>query len=193
MSMLDFLALMTIILWPIIPLFWIPVHGLSRIIKKIGLLTYVTPLLTWLPLAYIIYSNRTFVLQFKINLTLILNITGISLLVLGTLLHVWTGQLLGLWGLVGLPEVSTRIKGKLITRGPFAVVRHPTYFAHILMFSGIFLITGVIAIGIITLFDFLLVYTIITPLEEKELLNRFGEEYRLYKNRVPKFFPRFHF
>jgi len=191
--MLDFLALMTIILWPIIPLFWIPVHGLSRIIKKIGLLTYVTPLLTWLPLAYIIYRNRTFVLQFKVDLSVILNITGISLLVLGTLLHVWAGQLLGLWGLVGLPEVSTNIKGKLITRGPFAVVRHPTYFAHILMFSSIFLITGVIAIGIITLLDFLLVYTIITPLEERELLNRFGEEYRLYKKRVPKFFPRVHF
>jgi len=184
---------MTIILWPIIPLFWIPVHGLSRIIKRIGLLTYVTPLLTWLPLAYLIYRNRTFVLQFKINPSVILSITGITLLVLGTLLHVWTGQLLGLWGLVGLPEVSTKIKGELTTRGPFAVVRHPTYFAHVMMFSGIFLMTGVIAIGIITLLDFLLVYIIIIPLEEKELLNRFGEGYRLYKKRVPKFFPRTHF
>jgi protein-S-isoprenylcysteine O-methyltransferase Ste14 len=97
-----------------------------------------------------------------------------------------------LWGLIGLPEVSTRIKGKLVTEGPFSVVRHPTYFAHTLIFSGIFLITGVGAVGIITLLDFLVVFVLIIPLEEKELLNRFGKDYNLYRERVPKYFPRVH-
>jgi protein-S-isoprenylcysteine O-methyltransferase Ste14 len=191
--MLDLLALMTIILWPVIPLFWIPVHGLSRIFKKLGLLTYIVPFFTWLPLAYLIFKNRTFVLNYKLDLPTVLNISGIPLLVLGILLHIWTGKLLGLWGLIGLPEVSTRIKGKLITEGPFSVVRHPTYFAHTLMFSGIFLITEVISIGIITLLDFLLVSVLIIPLEENELLNRFGKDYNLYRERVPKYFPRVHF
>lgn len=184
---------MTIILWPVIPLFWIPVHGLSRIFKKLGLLTYIIPLFTWLPLAYLIYANRTFILHYKLDLPVVLNISGIPLLVLGTLLHIWTGKLLGLWGLIGLPEVSTRIKGKLVTEGPFSVVRHPTYFAHTLMFSGIFLITEVISLGIITLLDFLLVYILIIPLEENELLHRFGKDYNLYRERVPKYFPRIHF
>jgi protein-S-isoprenylcysteine O-methyltransferase Ste14 len=191
--MLDLLALMTIILWPVIPLFWIPVHGLSRIFKKLGLLTYMMPLLTWLPLAYLIYKNRTFVLNYKLDLPMVLNISGIPLLVLGILLHIWTGKLLGLWGLIGLPEVSTRIKGRLVTEGPFSVVRHPTYFAHALMFSGVFLVTEVISLGIITLLDFLLVSILIIPLEEKELLNRFGKDYNLYRESVPKFFPRFRF
>jgi protein-S-isoprenylcysteine O-methyltransferase Ste14 len=190
--MSDFLALMTIIFWPVIPLFWIPVHGLSRILKRLGFLTYLLPLVTWVPLAYLIYSLKIFILQFKMKFPFILNISGIPILVLGILLHIWTGKLLGLWGLIGLPEIYTRIKGKLVTEGPFSIVRHPTYFAHILIFSGVFLITGVVSIGIITIIDIFLIHIFIIPLEEKELLNRFGEEYRLYRERVSKYFPRIH-
>jgi protein-S-isoprenylcysteine O-methyltransferase Ste14 len=186
----DFLALITIIFWPVIPLFWIPVHGFSRILKRLGLITYLLPLVTWLPLAYLIYSMKNFLLQFKIGLPFILNISGIPLLVLGILLHIWTGKLLGLWGLIGLPEMYTRVKGKLVTEGPFSVVRHPTYFAHTLIFSGVFLITGVASVGIITIIDIFLIHMFIIPLEEKELLNRFGEEYRLYREGVSRFFPR---
>src|SRR3972149_4229010 len=164
--MIDLLALITIILWPVIPLFWIPVHGLSRIFKRLGLLTYAIPLISWLPFAYFIYSIRNFILPFKIELPFLLNISGIPLLILGTLLHLWTGKLLGLWGLIGLPEVSARIKGKLITE--------------------------VAAVGIITILDFFFIHVFIIPLEEKELLNRLGEGYRLYRERVPKFFPHIH-
>jgi protein-S-isoprenylcysteine O-methyltransferase Ste14 len=189
----DFLALMTIIFWPVIPLFWIPVHGFSKILKRLGLITYLLPLVTWLPLAYLIYSIKNFLLQFKIELPFILSISGTPLLVLGILLHIWTGKLLGLWGLIGLPEVYTRIKGKLVTEGPFSVVRHPTYFAHTLIFSGVFLITGIVSIGIITIIDIFLIHIFIIPLEEKELLNRFGEEYRLYRKRVSRYFPCIHY
>ena len=187
--MSDFIALITIIIWPIVPLFWIPVHGLSRIFKRLGILTYVMPLITWLPLAYLIYSQRFFLLQFKAALPTTLNITGIIFLVAGTLLHIWTGKLLGLWGLVGLPEISSKIKSKLVADGPFSVVRHPTYLAHTVMFFGIFLITETAAVGIVTLLDFVLVNVIIIPLEDRELLKRFGEDYKKYKEKVPGFFP----
>jgi len=187
--MLDLLAIMTIIFWPVVPLFWIPVHGLSGIFKRIGPLTYLSPLITWLPLAYLIYKQKAFILQFNINLPLLINTAGMILLVLGTFLHLWTGKLLGLWGLIGLPEVYSRIKGKLVAGGPFSVVRHPTYFAHTLIFTGVFLITGAAAVAIITILDFILINLIIIPLEEKELLNRFGEKYRQYRDRVPRYFP----
>jgi protein-S-isoprenylcysteine O-methyltransferase Ste14 len=174
----------------VIPLFWIPVHGLSKIFKKLGLFTYIMPLATWLPFVYIIYQNRIFLLQFKIDLLVTLNIIGILLFVIGTLLHIWTGLLLGLWGLVGLPEISTLIKSRLVKEGPFSVVRHPTYLAHTLMFSGIFLMTEVLMVFILTLLDFILINLLIIPLEERELSIRFSEEYRLYKKKMPRFFPR---
>lgn len=188
--MTDLLAIITVILWPVIPLFWIPVHGLSRVFKRLGLLTYILPVVTWIPLAYLIYQNRFFLLQFKIAFPISLNIIGLVFLAIGTMLHIWTGLLLGIWGLVGLPEVSTMIKGRLVKEGPFSIVRHPTYLAHTLMFSGIFLLTEAATVGFITLLDFIVINAIIIPFEEKELLSRFGEEYRLYKEKVEyRFFP----
>lgn len=187
--MSDFVALITIIIWPVVPLFWIPVHGLSKIFKKLGLLTYIMPLTTWLPLAYFIYSQRDFLLQFKTGFPMTINIIGIVLLITGTLLHIWTGKLLGFWGLLGLPEISAKVRSGLVTEGAFSVIRHPTYLAHTLMFIGIFLMTEVIAVGIVTLVDFVLVNVIIIPLEDRELLDRFGEEYKDYKKKVPGFFP----
>ncbi len=191
--MSDFLAIITVIIWPIIPLFWIPVHFASRFFKKLGLLTYSMPLIIWLPFAYFIYKNREVFLQYKIEIPVVLNITGTVLLILGTLLHLWTARILGLLGIIGVPEISDKIKGKIVTEGPFLVVRHPTYLAHTLMFSGVFLITGVIPVVIITMLDFLVINVLVIPLEERELLNRFKEDYELYQKKVPsRFFPWIH-
>jgi protein-S-isoprenylcysteine O-methyltransferase Ste14 len=104
-------------------------------------------------------------------------------------MHIWTGRLLGLLGIIGLPEVYEKIPGRFVITGAFSVVRHPTYLAHTMMLTGVFLATGVISIGIVTIVDFFAVTFIIIPLEEKELSNRFGEEYRDYRNKVPKYFP----
>ncbi|MDH5203170.1 MAG: hypothetical protein OEW69_07935, partial [Nitrospirota bacterium] len=62
-----------------------------------------------------------------------------------------------------------------------------------LMFSGVFLITGVIPVVIITILDFLVINVLVIPLEERELLNRFKEDYELYQKKVPsRFFPWIH-
>lgn len=176
--------------WPVVPLFWIPVHGFSRFFRNLGLATYLLPILTWLPVAYLIYVNRDFLMQFRIVLPTAVIIAGILFLFAGTLLHIWTGTLLGLWGLMGLPEISPKIKGSLVTEGPFSVVRHPTYLAHTLMFLGVFLLSGVIAVAVITFVDFLLITIVIIPLEDRELLSRFGDEYKRYMERVAGFIPR---
>lgn len=186
--MIELLALATIIIWPVVPLFWIPVHGFPKIFKRLGILTYIMPLITWMPLAYIIYAQRDFILFYRIDLLFPLNIVGIIFLAAGTLLHIWTGKLLGLWGLIGLPEISSKVKGRLVTEGPFSIVRHPTYLAHTVMFLGIFLFTEVIAVGIITVFDLIISNTIIIPLEDRELTARFGREYEKYKEKVRRRF-----
>lgn len=186
--MSEILAIVTIMVWPVVPLFWIPVHGFPEIVKRLGLLSYIMPLVTWIPLAYIIYTHKDFLLYYRVEFPFLLNIIGIFFLTIGTLLHIWTGRLLGLWGLMGLPEISAKVKGRLVTEGPFSIVRHPTYLAHTIMFLGIFIFTEVIAVGIITLFDFIIVNGIIIPLEDRELTARFGMEYEEYKKRVRKRF-----
>lgn len=188
--MTDLIALLTIIIWPIIPLFWIPVHGLARFFKRIGGFTYIMPALLWPPLAYFIYLNRAFFLNYRIDPGPLARIAGLVILAGGAMLQIWTGRLLTLLGLMGLPEVSREAAGRLVTEGAFSFVRHPTYLAHTLMFGGVFLLSGVIAVGVVTLLDLIIVNAVIIPLEEKELLGRFGEEYAKYKKSVPGYFPR---
>lgn len=177
-------------IWPVIPLFWIPVHGLSRFFKKVGVLTYIMPALLWPPLAYVIYLNRSLLMHYRFNLHPLVRVAGIVILVVGTILQIWTARQLSLLGLMGLPEVSPETKGGLVTGGAFSFVRHPTYLAHTLMFGGVFLLSGIMAAWFVTLLDFLVANAVIIPLEEKELLERFGEEYVQYKDRVPRYFPR---
>ena len=186
----DFLVISAILFWVAIPLFWIPVHFATNFFRKLGLFTYVMPFITWLPLAYLIYRNRDFFFHPEIPLPVVLRITGTLLLVLGVMLHIWTAKMLGIGGIIGAPEVSPEIHEDLVTNGPFSMVRHPTYLAHTLIFSGVFLITGVVSVGIVALIDFTVVNTVIIPLEEKELLDRFGAVYEDYRKRVPsKFLP----
>jgi protein-S-isoprenylcysteine O-methyltransferase Ste14 len=186
----DFLAIFAILFWVAIPLFWIPVHFATTFFRKLGLFTYVMPFMAWLPLAYLIYRNRDFFLRPRIPLPLVLRFGGAALFILGALLHIWTARLLGIRGIIGMPEISREVHEDLVTGGPFSMVRHPTYLAHTLIFSGVFLITGVVSVGMVAFVDLAVVNTAIIPLEEKELLNRFGGVYTDYRKRVPsRFFP----
>jgi protein-S-isoprenylcysteine O-methyltransferase Ste14 len=188
--MTSLLALITLISWPVIPLFWIPVHLFPHYFRKTRVLMYILPLMSWLLVAYMISHHRDFLLQFRIELPLLINGTGIFLLIIGTGIHIWTGRLLGIRGLIGVPEIYTEMKGNLMTQGAFSVVRHPTYLAHTLMFSGVFLLTGIVSVAVVALLDFAVVTLVIIPLEEKELAVRFGDTFSQYKERVPRFFPR---
>jgi protein-S-isoprenylcysteine O-methyltransferase Ste14 len=190
--MTDIFAIATLMLWPVIPLFWIPVHFATRFFRRFGLLTYLMPAVTWLPLAYLIYVNRMSFLNHKIDFPAFLNMAGFPLLIAGTFLHLWTIRLLGGLVIIGVPEVSSIINKHMIIRGPFSIVRHPTYLAHTLIFSGVFFITGVTTVGAVALADFIIVNAVLIPLEEKELASRFGEEYKSYKRKVTaSFFPGF--
>jgi protein-S-isoprenylcysteine O-methyltransferase Ste14 len=189
--MSDLIAVMTIMAWPIIPLFWIPVHLSPAFFRKIKITAYLLPLIPWLPLAYLIYRNSTYLLQDKIEFPIIIVRTGWILLITGSVLHLWTGKLLSLYGLIGVPEIFEKKEGRLVKTGAFSFVRHPTYLAHTLMFSGVFLFSGSITVGALTAVDFIVVHLLIIPFEEKELLLRYGAQYGQYQKEVPKFFPRF--
>jgi protein-S-isoprenylcysteine O-methyltransferase Ste14 len=183
------LALITIMLWPVIPLFWLPVHLLPAMFRRMGRATYFIVPIVWLPIAYFIYLNRAIIFRYLTEFPPFISIAGLLLLMAGSLLHIWTGALLSPRSLIGIPEIIAPEESRLTDKGPFSVVRHPTYLAHTMMFLGVFLFTGVVAAGLLTLVDFVVVSAFVIPLEEKELLQRFGNDYREYMNRVPRLLP----
>jgi hypothetical protein len=56
--MTDIFAIATLMFRPVIPLFWIPVHFATGFFRRLGLLTYLMPAVTWFPLAYLIYIKQ---------------------------------------------------------------------------------------------------------------------------------------
>jgi protein-S-isoprenylcysteine O-methyltransferase Ste14 len=175
-------------LWPAVPLFWIPVHCRPGFFRRLGLATYLLPLVTWLPAAIMIYDQRSFLLGYTVEMPLAIKVVGFALLVPGVALQTWTILLLTGPGIMGMPEVTDKVEGRMVTTGPFSLVRHPTYLSHTMMLLGVFFLTGVTAVGIVALIDALVINIIVIPLEERELAVRFGSEYEEYRKRVPSRF-----
>jgi protein-S-isoprenylcysteine O-methyltransferase Ste14 len=82
---------------------------------------------------------------------------------------------------------------EFIINGPYQVIRHPMIAGVLLvLFGEIFLFRS--WASIVWFVIFLIANMIYIPLvEEKALLKRFGEPYRLYRKNVPAWFPKFRF
>jgi protein-S-isoprenylcysteine O-methyltransferase Ste14 len=113
----------------------------------------------------------------------------------------WTGFILGLaslalwfWVQVVLgkewsPQLQLRQEHHLITRGPYAWVRHPMYTAMFGIGAAFALVS---ANWIFIAFAALVIggSIIRAPREEQMMLAEFGEEYRAYMQRTGRFFPK---
>ena len=189
----DF-ALMMVMMWPFIPMFLIEIHYETSFWRRLGIWTYFIIFLEWLPIAYTVYSFQTVILQYEITIALILRILGAVAIAAGIILHTWTIKILGIKATISYTELKPTTTDKkaenVIVTGPFSVVRHPSYWAHTSILTGTFLITGIIIIGAIALIDLAITYFITTELEDRELTERFGQQYIEYKMKVPKFFPK---
>ena len=107
-------------------------------------------------------------------------------------------------------EVTIRPNHKLITSGPYAIVRHPSYTAILIMFIGVSLavfcpgsyvsecgIMSTPAGGILAAWVVILVYIILAvwgrgKIEDEGLKKEFGETWDSYSSSVPfRFIPGF--
>ena len=78
----------------------------------------------------------------------------------------------------------------LVTQGVFRHIRHPMYAAHLLWgIAQVFLLQNWIA-GFSMLVTFLPGYFYRTRVEERMMIDHFGDEYRSYMERTGRVFPR---
>ncbi len=85
---------------------------------------------------------------------------------------------------------KTKEESTLITTGAYAYTRNPLYLSATILFLGwslVFLSTFLLIVTML----FLPLFRFAAKWEERELTDRFGDEYLSYKERVPFFFPRF--
>ncbi|GMR12632.1 MAG: hypothetical protein BMS9Abin29_0823 [Gemmatimonadota bacterium] len=92
--------------------------------------------------------------------------------------------------LVGLPEFSQADKkGQVLSQGIYGRIRHPRYVTIVIGVFGWALFVNYVGVYVLAILTVPGLY-LVAVLEERELLERFGDEYARYSERVPRFVPR---
>ncbi len=106
---------------------------------------------------------------------------GIALFLIGVALRVWAQQHL---------HYRLKFHKSLTITGPYCFVRNPIYIGNIFIFVGATILSELLWFAPFTLFYCLLIYSFVVRYEEAHLLNKYGEPYRGYMRKVPRWFPR---
>jgi protein-S-isoprenylcysteine O-methyltransferase Ste14 len=113
---------------------------------------------------------------------------GAPLVLGGIALWTWTVRLFARIGRGTLaPWDPTE---RLVVAGPYAHVRNPMITGVVAVLAGEALILGSVAIGIWALAFTAINHIFFLAYEEPAVERRFGDEYRLYKQNVPRWIPR---
>ena len=113
---------------------------------------------------------------------------GVPFIVIGEFLRIWA---------VGYAGASTRARTlgaarDLVTTGPYSYVRNPLYLGNFLLSFGVCLVANVYWLVAVLIVGYFSQYLPIIALEEVYLSESCGQVYQAYRERVPRFLPRFH-
>ena len=146
-------------------------------------------------LRYFLFSNRSFtpiplvlVILYLSSFSYPYFIIGIGLIVIGESIRIYGVRFAG--GATRTREVGAP---SLCTSGPYSRCRNPLYLGNMIIYCGVVLMAGgqfLWPLLFIVFIFFTLQYSMIISLEEETLVKLFGNEYRLYRESVPKLFPR---
>jgi protein-S-isoprenylcysteine O-methyltransferase Ste14 len=142
-------------------------------------------LILWLsPFVYLI--NPNWMNWSKIGLPEFIRWIGVGIGVLCVLGIYWLFSSIG----NGIsPTSATREEHKLSTSGPYRWVRHPLYTIGSMLFISFGMMADnwfIAALGILAF----IAMAKRTPLEESNLIEKFGDEYREYMKHTGRFFPK---
>ncbi len=111
--------------------------------------------------------------------------TGVGITAVGIAIAFWArATLAGNWS----GNVTLKVAHELVLRGPYAYVRHPIYSGISLAVAGTALAVGEVR-GIVALGVALLAWRIKWPVEERFMVDQFGDGYRDYRRRVKALIP----
>jgi len=100
-----------------------------------------------------------------------------------------SGLIIYLFGIVStivaILNFATSPKDKVITTGLYRFTRNPTYIGIILMHIGLGIACSSWLFLLLTVI-MMIMFNAVLPSEERYCLYRFGDEYRKYKNRTPR-------
>jgi methanethiol S-methyltransferase len=178
------------VVYSTVPTLWLIVHPRARQLGAMSraplLIAGSVWLATGLLVAAVTYPWRT-VRLYSSNLAWF---AGAALIAAGLAIYTMARRNFSTDQLLGRAELHPdRHEQRLVVTGIRSRVRHPYYLGHLCELLG-----WTVAAGLAVLFG-LLVFTLISGawmirVEERELVDRFGESYVEYRRRVPALLPR---
>ena len=169
------------------------IHGLVPLWKRMGDASYVIYLVYWVLVDLLIlpYVGDLAALRFKPFQLDFVSVIGLFIVLFGFFFGYWTTRTLGLIAFSMRPELSPeKVTADLIISGPYCYLRHPFYFTEWILLFGFSLVTGsTVMLGLLA--AAILIDPIVTFLEEKDLKERFGENFSVYQKKVPRLIPNF--
>ncbi len=133
---------------------------------------------------YIIIFLGTIIEYFIVRRPVNFYITTIGILfyIIGILGRQWAFNSLGeFWSV----NIEIRENHKLIKKGPYKYIRHPNNFFHLIEVIGIILVPNSYYVMILFLIAYLPVIILRSIIEEKVMMEKFGDDYKKKKNGFP--------
>ena len=184
------LALLGLILMPGALLYWFSIHPFVRFWRGLGARIAVTLHIVMIAaVGYGMYLLRGRLLGVEYGTNPLLVAISVPLLIGSFVLRWALGRQMKLRILMGVPELTAEAPSqRLLCEGIYARIRHPRYLEIFLalvfyaLFTNYLVAYAIAAASVPTLLA-------IIHIEERELRDRFGEEYVRYCARVPRFWP----
>ena len=173
-------------------LFWFVIHPWVSWWRKLGpIRTYLIVLPVLVALGVLLFRLRAQLLGADLGMNWSLIAIGAILYGLSTWIAFQHWRHLSIATMIGIPELSPneQRRGKLLKDGIYRVVRHPRYLSAGLAVIAVALFVDYVGVYILIFLLFPLGYPMLA-LEERELVDRFGEEYQQYQREVPRILPR---
>ncbi|MHC5064345.1 MAG: methyltransferase family protein [Planctomycetota bacterium] len=184
------LAVLVVITLPPALLYWFIVHPFVEHWRRLGPAWTISIVSAFLLLVMgLLWVNRAALLGTDYGTNWSCFICGLLVEALAWALGFIRQKQLSMRVLVGVPELeASGASGKLLQTGIYARVRNPRYLEVFIGTLGFSLCANYLG-GYVTVLLSIPVLQLIVLMEEKELRQRFGEEYAEYCRRVPRWIP----
>ena len=185
-----YVALITIMAVPAAGLVWFLVHPLVRWWRRVGpVATYLAVGAAVVATMWGIYLARGPLLTIRFGVRTPLVVVAGVVFGIGSYIRAQVRRQLPASVVLGLPEISAQDRGRLVVEGVYSRVRHPRYVGVGLGVAAMALFANYLALYVLVLAYIPMIY-VVALLEERELEARFGDAYREYCRKVPRFLPR---
>jgi protein-S-isoprenylcysteine O-methyltransferase Ste14 len=189
----DIFAQLIVIFYPGVFVYWFIVHNNIERLRAFGTRAFWVAALAWLITAgpLLVFRRDIFSVRWMVPEPFwgILVGAGTVAFVVALVTFNKARKQIPHRTMVGFPEIEPqKNKQPLLNSGIYARTRNPIYFAHLLLVFSAAVVSNFAANWIMFALDCLILPLLIRA-EERELLERYGNEFADYMRRVPRLFP----